>query len=132
MDFEAIENAIYEKLLTDITDYSVEKYPDDPMNYKLLHPKGAVLVKWSGENRTEPKIIQQGIIHKFTISIVSRNLRTNTGAYGIIKEIQESVTALNDYGLRIYKLSSREIGYDDKKWYHESVYLVTDVGYVQA
>ena len=78
-----IEDAIIERLKTNIPDLLVEPFPDNPSAYRLLHPKGAVLVRYRGGRYTNPEtlgVIVQDRTIEFDLVIVTRNLRNHAGA----------------------------------------------------
>jgi len=120
-----IENRIFEKLVTDITDVSVVKYPDDYLNYQLTHPKGAVLLKYDGEQDNAPNVAAQFALQTFTITVISKSLRVNTGAYDIIDQVRMSLT--NDLYInnqRLYVLNVMPLGAVEGKWYYEMTFLL--------
>lgn len=101
MDIEAIENAIIERLKDRVPELEVKPYPGlsqtpyDPAIYQLLHPIGALLVRFSGESLAEPKasgaVSQIGTV-EFEIVVVARNLRTHQGVYAFLGQIKSALT----------------------------------------
>lgn len=101
MDIQAAENDIVAKLTGDLSGVKVESYPESPDSYKLIHPNGAVLVRYSGSyfddsvpNRN--KETDQRRVLEWTISILSRNLHSHSnatyGIYVLIEAVRESLT----------------------------------------
>jgi hypothetical protein len=45
-----IEQKIIERLKEKIKDLHIEGFPDKPQQFSLIHPKGAILVHYQGEN----------------------------------------------------------------------------------
>lgn len=89
-----IEAEIIEKLKTQFTTLSVESYPDNPSTYKLLNANGALLVRYGGETATESSIQQvltQDERSIWNVVVVTRGLRTHTGAYPVIDQVKENL-----------------------------------------
>jgi hypothetical protein len=95
VNIERIESEIVNKLRSDISGLSIEAYPDSPSNYHVRHPKGAVLVHYSG-SRFQPSVYDEFIAQiqqiTFDIILIVRSLRGNGGAYEVMDQIRESLT----------------------------------------
>lgn len=82
--------------------YEIKAYPDNPEDYVLTHPKGAMLVifnNWSLQKPTTSVGTDQDTYIKFQVSLFNRSLlkdKENPGAYEMIKKSFRSL-----YGLRI-------------------------------
>lgn len=91
MNIRAIENSIINKLKTDFPEVLVEGFPEKPSEFILLHSIGALLVHYQGSNYTNSKslgYIVQDNKKEFSITIVTRNLRANQGAYEYLDKVK--------------------------------------------
>ncbi len=102
MNIEDTEQAIIDRLAAEIDNVRVEGYPDDPVNYRLMHPNGAILVSYRGSTYAPPtsfKVVQEQRV-LYDITIVTKNLRTNTGAYAYLEQIKTALTGYLIPGLK--------------------------------
>lgn len=96
MNIRQIENSIIDKLKTDFPEVLVEGFPDKPSEFILLHSIGALLVHYQGSNYTNSEslgYIVQDNKKEFSITIVTRNLRANQGAYEYLDKVKAALTA---------------------------------------
>ncbi len=95
MNIREIENSIIEKLKASFPEVLVQGFPDKPAEFILLHPVGALLVHYQGSNYTNSNalsFISQENKKEFSITIITRNLRENRGAYEYIDAIKSVLT----------------------------------------
>ncbi len=100
MNIRAIENSIITKLKTSFPEVLVQGFPDKPSEFILLHPVGALLVHYQGGNYTNSNalsFVSQSNKKEFSITIVTRNLRENEGAYEYIDKVKEALTGFKPY-----------------------------------
>ncbi|MCP4259089.1 MAG: hypothetical protein GY774_16510 [Planctomycetes bacterium] len=110
MNITTTENAIIAELEAQITTAKVEGYPDDPLNYNLKHPNGALLVQYQGSSYTEPVsyVVEQKQKALFDIFIITKNLRTHTGAYAYLESVKTILTGFEITGLaRLYPVQEQ-------------------------
>lgn len=91
MNIREIENSIIEKLKTSFPEVLVQGFPEKPSEFILLHPIGALLVHYQGSNYTNSEslgCIVQNNKKEFAITVVTRNLRNNQGAYEFIDNVK--------------------------------------------
>lgn len=90
-----IEDAIVARLKSTIPDRLVDSFPDKPSEFRLLHPKGAMLVRFRGSKYGEPQttgtVLQERTV-EFDIVIVTRNLRDHSGAYIHLDAVRVALT----------------------------------------
>lgn len=101
MNIRTIENAIIEKLKTSFPEVLVQGFPDKPSEFILLHPTGALLVHYQGSNYTNSNalgFITQENKKEFSITIVTRNLRGNNGAYEYLDSVKSILTGFSPDG----------------------------------
>lgn len=95
MNIREIENSIITKLKTEFPEILVEGFPDKPSEFILLHPIGALLIHYQGSNYSTTNalgFISQENKKGFSITVVTRNLRSNQGAYEYIDKVKEVLT----------------------------------------
>ena len=95
MNIRNVENAIIEKLKLSFPEILVKGFPDKPSEFILLHQIGALLVHYQGSNYTNSNalgIISQENKKEFAITVVTRNLRANQGAYEYIDNVKAVLT----------------------------------------
>ena len=101
MNIRDIENSIIEKLKTSFPEVLVQGFPDKPAEFILLHPIGALLVHYQGSNYTSTNalgFISQDNKKEFSITVVTRNLRFNAGAYEYIDKVKAVLTGFEPDG----------------------------------
>ena len=128
MNIRNVENAIIERLQTSFPEILVDGFPDKPSEFILLHPIGALLVHYQGSNYTTTQalgFVTQVNQKEFSITIVTRNLRNNNGAYEYLDKVKAELSGFQidectsliptkdffisenkgiwQYGLKIYK-----------------------------
>lgn len=131
MKINEIENAIIEKLKTDITDLAVEPFPDNVKDYNLIHPKGAVLVSYEGSNYTNPRLEQQARMIEFDVIVVVKNLRSHLGAYETLERVRQSLTnGLYIENMKLYPLTERFLFVEDDRWYYEMRFMLPTVHFL--
>ena len=92
MSIRDIENSIIEKLKENFSNFLVQGFPEKPQEFILLHPIGAILVHYRGGNYANTdalSFISQDKKMEFAITIVTRNLRDNNGAYETLEAVKQ-------------------------------------------
>lgn len=92
MNIREIENKVINILKGKFTELNVEGFPEKPSEFILLHPIGALLVHYQGGIYSESLsfgCIAQEVKKEFSITVVTRNLRGNNGAYEYIDKIKQ-------------------------------------------
>lgn len=95
MNIRDIENNIISKLKEEFPELHVEGFPDKPSEFILLHALGALLVHYQGSNYAPTNsigCITQENKKEFSITVVTRNLRSNNGAYEYIDKVKDVLT----------------------------------------
>jgi hypothetical protein len=120
MNIKDVEDAIINKLKADITDLQIEGFPEDYDQYQFLHPKGAILVAYSGSDYTKSAVLdrvsQIQTLH-FDILLISRGLRTHTGAYTYLDQIRASLTGYQPTGLsKVYPTKEEFVDQETGIW----------------
>ena len=92
MNIRNIENTLVDKLKKNFPKFMVQGFPEKPQEFTLLHPIGAILVHYQGANYTNSNelfLISQEKRLEFAITIVTRNLRSNEGAYETLEKVRQ-------------------------------------------
>lgn len=76
-----LEQNIQARLETRLTGLAVESFPARPADYRLTHPKGVVLIAYSGSDygpvQTLRMVVQDRTV-KYSLVLMVRNLRTHS------------------------------------------------------
>lgn len=101
MNIREIENNIIEKLKDTFPNILVQGFPDKPSEFLLLHSIGALLVHYQGStysNTDALGFVSQENRKEFSITVVTRNLRTNDGAYTYLDKVKSVLTGFEPEG----------------------------------
>ena len=101
MNIREIENSIIDKLKSTFPEVLVLGFPDKPSEFVLIHPVGALLVHYQGSNYTNTQalsFVTQENTKEFSITVITRNLRNNNGAYEYIDKVKATLSgfAINE------------------------------------
>lgn len=92
MSIRDIENSIIQYLKDKFPQFLVQGFPEKPQEFILIHPVGAILVHYRGGNYSNLNsigIISQDKGLNFAITVVTRNLRNNNGAYETLDKVKQ-------------------------------------------
>lgn len=101
MNIKEIEDGIISKLKSEIPNFLIEGFPDKPSEFILIHPIGAILVHYQGSNYSTSRslnFINQENKKEFSITIITRDLRSNNGAYELMDKVKEVLTGFKIAG----------------------------------
>lgn len=131
MDIETTENAVLDRLKDRVPQLQIEAFPDDPANYQLLHPLGALLVRFFGEGFSDPKptgpVIQAEKM-EFEVVIVARHLRTHQGIYAYIGLVKAALTGKFDLALpRAYLTRVRFVSVNSGVWQYSVTFAFNSI-----
>ena len=107
MNLTTVESDIITKLKADISDVEIKAFPDNPNEYNLIHPGGALLLRYNGSDYQEPdpnnqKFLTQTRLFRWIITIMQRNLSLKNGhrgIYDLIESIRSTLTGYTITGL---------------------------------
>lgn len=120
MSISTVENQIIERLKSKIPELHIEGFPEKPAEFRLVHPKGAILVHYQGGNYSEQKalaVIVQDKKLEFSITIVIKHLRTHEGAYGYLDRVRNILTGFKpEGGNKMIPVKDEFIGEDNGIW----------------
>jgi hypothetical protein len=134
MAISTIESDIIEQLKTGITDLKIEGFPDNWSDYKMIHPKGAVLVQYMGSRFESPELSFQSVQQlrnlEFGLVLIIKGLRDKTGAYAYIDTIISTLTGYKPTGcLEMYALSDDFTAEENGFYFYELRFMVPTDNY---
>ena len=133
MSINTIENSIITQLQDNIADLKIEGFPDKPAEYKLLHPKGAVLVHFQGASYTAPEeknFIQQEADLEFGVTLLIKGLRDKNGAYTYIDTIISALTGFTPTGCnKMYPVKTDFLSEEGGLWQYALSFTVPTENY---
>ena len=95
MNIRNVENAIIEKLKLSFPEILIKGFPDKPSEFILLQQRRALLVHYQGRNYTATQalgFVTQVNQKEFSVTIVTRNLRNNNGAYEYLDKVKAELS----------------------------------------
>lgn len=129
MAIKEIENQIIERLKANIQDLHIEGFPEKPAEFRLVHPKGAILVHYQGGNYSETKslgCIYQDKKLEFSITIVMRHLRTHEGAYEYLDKVRGILTGYKPENCsKMYPTKEDFLSEDNGLWQYSINFVTT-------
>jgi len=117
IEIAALETEIVAKISAYATTVNVEVFPEDVAKYRMTHPVGAILVAYDGRNYNNAQVNQQLVSLRFSVIVLTRNLRSHSGAYAILDNALDGATAAG-----LIPISENFIKYEDGIWYFEQKY----------
>lgn len=109
MDLSAVEDDIISRLLSEISTNTpkIRSFPTNPKEFQLLHPKGAILVRYNGSTSEVPdpnnqaKAVQTTVC-SWVVNIVTKSLKKekgHQGTYALIESVREALVGYTITGL---------------------------------
>lgn len=91
-----VEDAIIARLKAEVPGYEIRGFPEKPGEFRLTHPKGAVLVAYGkgsfGRSESTDDLSRQPRRMEFDLFAVVRNLREHGGAYELLDGVRLALT----------------------------------------
>ncbi len=119
---QAIETALLERLAAKITGLEVGLYPEKPEEFELVHPTGAVLVRFEAADYTKPlptDIVTQDVTMEFLLVVVTRSLNGEGGAKEVIGDLLDVLRGYQIPGCsKIYPTKITLISENEGIWQH--------------
>lgn len=88
---EALEHAVIARLRARIADVEVEAFPDNPDEYRLNHPLGALLVRYHGSRYgavDDAGVVIQDRVMAVEVTLVFRSLNGKEGVLAYIEAVR--------------------------------------------
>ncbi len=129
MTIADIEQAIIDRLKAKITGLAIEGFPEKQSEYKLMHPKGALLVSYAGSTFSEPKptdIVFQERKVEFDITVAMRHLRDHEGAYAHLDAVRITLTGYRIAGCsKMHPTKEEFLNEDAGIWQYRMTFAMT-------
>ena len=129
MNIREIENLIVEKLQQNFSDFQVIGFPEKPQEYILLHPIGAILVHYRGGSYSSTNsinFVSQDKKMEFGVTVVTRNLRSNSGSYEALDKIKNVLCGYKIAGCtKLTPTKENFISEQNGIWQYEILFTLT-------
>ncbi|MDI1471926.1 hypothetical protein THER_1648 [Thermodesulfovibrio sp. N1] len=129
MTIADIEQAIIDRLKTKIQGLEITGFPEKPKEYRLLHPKGALLVSYAGSTFSEPQSVNAIVQERkmeFDITVAMRHLRTHEGAYAYLDAVRIALTGYRITGCsKMYPVKEQFLSEDNGIWQYSITFTLT-------
>jgi len=124
-----IESAIINRLKEKIQGLEIDSFPEKPAEFRLKHPKGALLVRYAGANYTEPfatgQVVQDRKIN-FEVNIVMRHLTSHKGVYAYLDAVRIALTGFKPPNCgKAYPVKEEFITEDAGIWHYGITFSMT-------
>jgi len=116
-----IIDAVVTRLESKIAKMAVESFPERPSEYRLNHPRGALLVSYAGGRFGVPNdtgIVVQSRIITLSITVVMRQLNGNGGAIEVLDQVRHALTGFKPPNCRrkMWAISEKFLGESAGLW----------------
>lgn len=129
-----ILSAITEHLTKALPDWQIELLPDNPSDYYLAHPNGAVLIGYLGSQFGKLRatdIMTQSRSVQLAVTVISRNLHDDTGALELLDQLRLLLVGFKPPNCtECYLLSEQFDGEESGIWQYQ-LFIQTDTVQVQ-
>jgi len=127
MDLTVVEDDIKARLVAQIVADvpEIRSWPNNPADYQFIHPIGAVLLRYNGDNSETPvpnqqkKAVQLRTV-SWLVGVITKNLSRedgHQGAYDILEKVRAALVG--------YTISTLD---DASIIWHDSTQLLQEVG----
>ena len=102
---------------------AVELFPDQPANYRLNHPTGALLLAYPGSTLDSPMLmgrVEQARTIRIGITLVLRNLWGDDGAAGMLDRLRDALIGWRHSSEcePVYAVNDRLLQHDGGLWWY--------------
>ena len=115
-----IIDAVVERLKVKIPQLAVEYFPDRPAEYRLNHPKGALLVSYLGSQFDTPvdvTYIAQPRTVKLSVTVILRQLNGKGGAVDVVDAVRLALVGFRPPDCRkVWAVSEKFLGETAGLW----------------
>lgn len=113
--------AVVARLTADLPDLSVEYYPDNPAQYSLNHPIGAVLVRYPGSKYEKSRDTGRPVLNRvlsLEITLVCRSLNGEGGIYDWLEAVRMGLTGFTPPAFEpLLPVSDSFVAEDSGEWH---------------
>lgn len=115
---EALEQAVIQRLKDRLGDeLEVESFPDDPDDYRLNHPLGALLVRYHGSKYgpdLDTDMVVQDRLMAVEVTLVLRSLNGKEGCYEYLERVRLALAGFKPPAFKKLRPLSEEFMSRDK------------------
>ena len=126
MNIREIENCIINKLQQNFSNFQIAGFPEKPQEYVLLHPIGAILVRYCGGSYSSSNsigYISQDKKMEFGVTVVTRNLRSN---YETLEKVKTVLSGYKILGCsKLMPTKENFISEQNGIWQYEILFTLT-------
>ncbi|MDO5940638.1 Gp37 family protein [Burkholderia cepacia] len=115
-----IIDALVQRLKVKLPQLAVEYFPDKPAEYRLNHPKGALLVSYLG-SKFDPTVdvtyIAQPRTVKLSVTVILRQLHGRGGAVDVVDDVRRALIGWRPPDCRkVWAVSDKFLGETAGLW----------------
>lgn len=115
-----IIDAVVERLKVKLPQLAVEYFPDRPAEYRLNHPKGALLVSYLGSQfdaTVDVTYIAQPRTVKLSVTVILRQLNGKGGAVDVVDAVRQALVGFRPPDCRkVWAVSEKFLGETAGLW----------------
>lgn len=127
-----LTEAVIQELRHNVANVEVENYPDNPRNYQLRHPRGALLVRYGGavpygRDGSSARSSQRRV--RIVVAVVARGLMGHGGAMDLLDELRNLLPGFAPDERLLQELRFEGEDYvndEDGVWYFDQSWLAHD------
>ena len=129
-----IIDAVVERLKVKLPQLAVEYFPDRPAEYRLNHPRGALLVSYLGsqvDTTVDVTYIAQPRTVKLSVTVILRQLNGKGGAVDVVDAVRQALVGFRPPDCRkVWAVSEKFLGETAGLWQY-AVDLATEAMLVE-
>ena len=129
-----IIDAVVERLKVKLPQLAVEYFPDRPAEYRLNHPRGALLVSYLGsqfDTTVDVTYIAQPRTVKLSVTVILRQLNGKGGAVDVVDAVRQALVGFRPPDCRkVWAMSEKFLGETAGLWQY-AVDLATEAMLVE-
>lgn len=122
------------QLKNNITDLQIEMFPDKPQEYRLIHPKGAILVSFNSSDYTKLNsfdYFQQVETLQIGLILILRGVRNTDGSYAYLDKIESVLSGFEPSGCtKMYPIRKSFLIQDEGIWQHSFIFGTTKENFI--
>lgn len=115
-----IIDAVVERLKVKLPQLAVEYFPDRPAEYRLNHPRGALLVSYLGsqfDTTVDVTYIAQPRTVKLSVTVILRQLNGKGGAVDVVDAVRQTLVGSRPPDCRkVWAVSEKFLGETAGLW----------------
>ena len=132
-----LEQAALERLkaqaLADGINVAVELFPDNGAEYNLVHPVGAILLRYDSSVDEEPTGRQFKAQMEIHVVVIAKNLRSADSVYELLAFVRKSLTGWMPEGFAgMYRRGEEFVGRENDLWQFGQRYVLETINHMGA